>query len=74
LAVRDLVCGFGDGGLDAAWSQVGADLLVRVGLVGEYSAGPGAGPAGSYPRYLQLVQERLEGQRVMALARSGHSR
>src|SRR3954453_20111659 len=42
-----LVRGFGDGGLDPASAQVGADRAAGVGLVAQHSAGSGPWPAGS---------------------------
>jgi hypothetical protein len=69
-----MACWFGDGGLDAASSQVSADLVVRVGLVGKDPAGSGAGLAGSDPGYAQSIHERAEGHRVMPLPRGGHPR
>src|SRR3954454_22104903 len=42
-----LVGGFGDGGLDPAFAQVGADPAAGVGLVAQHPAGSGSGPAGS---------------------------
>jgi len=42
-----LVRGFGDGGLDPASAQVGADRAAGVGLVAQHSTGSGPGPAES---------------------------
>src|SRR3954469_3926002 len=42
-----LVRGFGDGGLDPASAQVGADPAAGVGLVAQHSTGSGPGPTGS---------------------------
>src|SRR5215213_2735224 len=42
-----LVGGFGDGGLDPASAQVGADPAAGVGLIAQHPAGSGPWPAGS---------------------------
>ena len=57
-----------DGGLDPASPQVGADRLVRVGLVGQEPIGACAGSSTSRTADPQPLHQRLEGDRVVALA------
>ena len=70
--VADLICGLGDGGLDATLAQVGADRAAGVGLIAQHPPRPGPRPATAPARHREAAHEREERQRVMALAGAGH--
>jgi hypothetical protein len=70
--VTGLICGLGDGGLDAAPAQVEADRAAGVGLIAQNPRRPGPGPARPAARDGELVHEREKGQRVVALPGAGH--
>jgi len=53
--VAGLICGFGDGGLDAALAQVGSDRGAGVGLIAQHPPWPAA-------RNGELAQQRQESQ------------
>ena len=60
-----------NGGLDPAAPQVGADRPVRVGLVGQEPTGTCAGSSPTRTADPQPAQQRLEGDRVVALPGGG---
>ena len=68
----DLVGGLGNGGLDAASSQAGADRLAGVCLIGKDPAGSGPWPPRPAAGDRETVQERDEGEGVVALPGAGH--
>jgi len=70
-AAADLVRGLGDGGFDAASSQVNADRGAGVRLVAQDPPRPGPGTPGSPAGNLEPAYDRGEGQRVVALPGTG---
>ena len=71
--VLHLVRGLGDGGLDPAAAQVGADRGAGVGLVAQHPPGAGPGPARAPARDLELAHQGHEGHRVVALPGAGQA-
>lgn len=70
--VGGLVSGLGNGGLDAPAAQVGPGPGAGVRLIAEHPPGPGPGTARAPAGDLEPVQERAEGQRIVALPGAGH--
>src|SRR3954449_3010445 len=69
-----LIRGFGDGGLDPASAQVGADPAAGVGLVAQHPAGSGPWPAGSVAADPDRGHHRPEPEAVVPLPGTGHPR
>src|SRR5215207_6777344 len=69
-----LVRGFGDGGLDPALPQVGADPAAGVGLVAQHPAGSGPWPAGSSAADPDPGHHRPKPQAVVPLPGTGDPR
>src|SRR3954467_14472155 len=69
-----LVGGFGNGGLDPALPQVGADPAAGVGLVAQHPAGSGPGPTPAAAADPDRGHHRPKPQAVVALPGTGHPR
>ena len=69
-----LVRGFGDGGLDPASAQVGADRAAGVGLIAQHPAGSGPWPAGSAAADPDRGHHRPEPEAVVPLPGTGDPR
>src|SRR4051794_25793299 len=69
-----LVGGFGDGGLDLTFAQVGADPAAGVGLVPQHPAGSGPRPTPATTADPDRSQHRPKPQAVVALPGIGHPR
>src|SRR4051794_39499372 len=69
-----LVRGFGNGGLDPALPQVGADPAAGVGLIAQHPAGSAPWPAGSSTADPDPGQHRPKPQAVVPLPGTGHPR
>src|SRR5215203_2218284 len=69
-----LVGRFGDGGLDPALPQVGADPAAGVGLIAQHPAGSGPWPAGSSAADSDRGHHRPKPQAVVPLSGAGDPR